>query len=110
MSRGVVHVAAEEFVLCAVDDSLPDRSSADDVSSGRECVSMQLAGVSDGVLDGKGIFSRRGRGRREEAVGIVWTRSDLFVREGGLSQPLYRRFCGGAEGEVLGVPGAGMRV
>ena len=31
---GVVHVAAEEFVLCADDDSLSCRSSADDVSGG----------------------------------------------------------------------------
>ena len=37
---GVVHVAAEEFVLCADDDSLSYRSFADDVSVGRECVSV----------------------------------------------------------------------
>jgi hypothetical protein len=53
---GVVHVAAEEFVLCADDDSLSCRSSADDVSGGCECISMQLAGMSDGVLDGEGVL------------------------------------------------------
>ena len=51
---GVVHVAAEESVLCADYDSLSCRSSADDVSVG--CVPVQLAGVSDGVLDGEGVF------------------------------------------------------
>jgi hypothetical protein len=56
---GVVHVAAQEFVLCADDDSLSRRSSADDVSGGRECVSMQLAGMPDGVLDGEGVLPRR---------------------------------------------------
>ena len=49
---GLVHVAAKKFILCADDDSLSGRSSADDVSVGCECVSMQLARVSDGVLDG----------------------------------------------------------
>ena len=56
---GVVHVAAEEFVLCADDDSLSCRSSADDVSGGCECVPMQLAGMSDGVFDGEGVFPGR---------------------------------------------------
>ena len=40
IERGVVHVAAEEFVLCADDDSLSCRSSADDVSGWRQCVSL----------------------------------------------------------------------
>ena len=56
---GVVHVAAEEFVLCADDDSLPARSSADDISGGCESISMQLAGMSDGVLDGEGVLPSR---------------------------------------------------
>ena len=56
---GVVHVAAEEFVLCADDDSLSGRSSADDVSGG--CVSVQLAGVSNGVFDGEGVLPGRRR-------------------------------------------------
>jgi hypothetical protein len=54
---GVVHVAAEEFVLCADDDSLSCRSSADDVSGGCESISMQLAGMSDGLFDGEGVLS-----------------------------------------------------
>ena len=53
---GVVHVAAEEFVLCADDDSLSCGSFADDVSVGRGSLSMQLAGMPDGVFDGKGIL------------------------------------------------------
>lgn len=55
---GVVHVAAQEFVLCAADDSLSGRSSADDVSGGRRCVSVQLARMPDGVLDGEGVLPR----------------------------------------------------
>jgi hypothetical protein len=58
---GVVHVAAEEFVLCADDDSLSCRSSADDVSAGCECIPLQLAGMPDGVLDGEGVLPDRRR-------------------------------------------------
>ena len=76
---GVVHVAAEEFVLCADDDSLSCRSSADDVSGGRECVSMQLARMSVGVLDGEGILSGWRRGRRGVAKRVVCAGSDLSV-------------------------------
>jgi len=64
---GLVHAAAKKFVLCADDDSLSGRSSADDVPIGRERLSMQLAGMPDVVLDGEGILSERRRGRREEA-------------------------------------------
>jgi hypothetical protein len=32
------------------------------------------------------------------------------MRSSGLSSTLYRGLCGGAEGEILGVPGEGMRV
>jgi hypothetical protein len=59
---GVVHVAAEEFVLCADDDSLSRGSFADDVSVGCERLSVQLAGMSDGVLDGEGVFPGGRRG------------------------------------------------
>jgi hypothetical protein len=59
---GVVHVAAEEFVLCADDDSLSYRSFADDVSCGCERLPVQLAGMSDGVLDGEGVFQGGRRG------------------------------------------------
>ena len=59
---GLVHVAAKKFILCADDDSLSGRSSADDVSVGCERLSMQLARMSDGVFDGEGIFSGRRRG------------------------------------------------
>jgi hypothetical protein len=68
---GVVHAAAEEFVLRAFDHSLPGRSSANDVSVECERVSVQLARMPDGVLDGKRVLPRRRRGRREKARGIV---------------------------------------
>ena len=107
---GVVHVAAEEFVLCADDDSLSARSSADDVSVGCECVPVQLAGMPDGVLDGEGVLPSGRRGRRRKTDRIVWAGSNLSLRAGGFSPTLHRGLCGGTEGEILGVPGAWVRV
>jgi len=107
---GLVHVAAKKLILRADDDSLSGRSFANDVPVGCKRLSMQLAWVSDGVLDGEGIFSDRRRRRREEAGRVVRVGSGLHVRKGGLSSTLYWRLCGRAEGEVLGLPGAGVWV
>src|ERR1700749_4126106 len=107
---GVVHVAAQELILCAVDDSLSGGSFADDVSFGHECVPVQLAGMSDRVFAREGVLPRFGRRERDQAGRALRAGSDLLVRESGFSSTLYRGFCDGAEGAVLGLPGARVRV
>ncbi len=58
----------------------------------------------------KGYFRAGEEGDAKKREELYGQEAICMCEKGGLSQPLYRGFCGGAESQVLGVPGARVRV